>query len=106
MELRRKVPRQPAEWYGTYEYDFDTFGAPRRCRVLDISAAGAGLQLLDTSLEETMDRLVIVSLELQGDMRNAVPWEDNSVRVGIEFPELAGNAAFYVKSLRNSGPRV
>jgi hypothetical protein len=49
-----------------------------------------------------MDRLVIVSLELQGDMRSAVPWDDDSVRVGIEFPELSGNAADYVKTLRNS----
>ena len=101
VELRRKIPRQPAEWFGTYHYDFDTHGGPRRCRVLDISAAGAGLQLLDTSLAETMDRLVIVSLELQGDMRSAVPWDDG-VRVGIEFPELSGNAADYVKTLRNS----
>ena len=101
MALRRRIPRLPAEWFGTYRYDTDQPDAERRCRVLDISAAGAGLQLLDTSIEEATGRLIIVSLDLQGDLRNAMPWVDGTVRVGVEFPDVKGSAEHYIKALRS-----
>jgi c-di-GMP-binding flagellar brake protein YcgR len=101
MTTRRKIPRQPARWSGAYRFEGDRTSGPRRCRVLDISAAGAGLQLLDTTIEESTHQMIVVNLELHGDMRSAVPWEDDSVRVGVEFGELEGAAAHFVKQLRS-----
>ena len=74
--------------------------------MLDISAAGAGIQLLDISIEEVMEGLIIVNLELQGDMKNAIPWEEDSVRVGVEFPDLKGAAAHYARRLRSYDNRM
>jgi hypothetical protein len=105
MAMRRQVPRQPVDWAGSYRYASDNGGGSRPCRVIDISPAGAGLQLLGSTVEESMDRLIVVSIVLQGESRNAVMLDESSVRVGVEFPDLSGTAAEYVRSLRGCGVR-
>ena len=53
MQFRRAIPRQPVEWSGIFGYLFE--GNPdecwRTCRVFDISSAGSGLELRNTTPE-------------------------------------------------------
>ena len=46
-QLRRFVPRQFADWDGSYLVATDPERRFRDCRVVDISSAGAGIELLD-----------------------------------------------------------
>jgi hypothetical protein len=74
------------------------------CRISDISTAGAGLELLGTTPGEAKDRRVLVTIQLSGDVRNSVSRE-NCVRVGIEFPDVTGDAGSYIESVKSLGNR-
>jgi hypothetical protein len=104
MQLRRSVPRQPVDWSGTYRFSDDPEGSSRECRISDISTAGAGVELLDTTPEEANDRRIFLTVELSGDVRNSLSL-DNSVRVGIEFPDVSGDAENYIMSVKRFGNR-
>ena len=98
--LRRGVPRQPADWFGFYRFDNIWDENWRSCRVIDISPVGAGLELFDTTLGECMDGRITVSIELHGDTRNVVINEqNNTARVGVQFPTPSDVARRYVRSL-------
>src|ERR1700683_2343526 len=57
-ELRRGVPRQPADWFGFYRFDDADDEPVRCCRVLDISPLGAGLELFATAPGERLSGLI------------------------------------------------
>jgi hypothetical protein len=47
-QIRRLLPRQFTDWRGKYTFEDNPVHQRRDCRVLDVSSAGAGLQLLET----------------------------------------------------------
>ena len=105
MDLKRIIPRQPTDWFGTYRIDGDPEQRWRWCRVLDVSTQGAGLELFDTTPEAAGEGRIIVSVQLRGAVRDAVALPNKLVRVGMEFTDLTGAAASYVESLHDLGAR-
>jgi len=51
-ELRRRLPRQFADWRGKYAFEGESEESWHDCRVIDISTSGAGLELLDAPEHE------------------------------------------------------
>jgi len=93
-QLRRAVPRQPADWFGFYRFDDAEADAWRCSRVIDISPLGAGLELF-----EHMGGPITVSLELSGNPRGLIlNADDNSARVGVEFTTASEAAKIYLRS--------
>jgi hypothetical protein len=106
QQLRRAVPRQPADWFAFYRLDNVTNDRWRCCRIIDISPLGAGLELFDLEPDENLNGLVTISLELRGDTRSLVPDEkNNSARVGVTFPTPTEAAKAYVRSLNGMQSR-
>ncbi|MFZ0249591.1 MAG: PilZ domain-containing protein [Acidimicrobiales bacterium] len=108
MEFRRRVPRQIASWSGVCQIEGEPAGQRRECRVLDISELGVGILLTDVQPGELIGRRIIVesptmgtavNVRLEGEVRNAVPMRDESVRVGIEFMGLTELEHSVVKAL-------
>lgn len=92
-KLRRAIPRQPAEWTGRYRFNDESADrAMRECRIVDISRLGTGVELLDTTLAEALDQLLVVTVDLRGRVRNAREVDGGVVRAGVEFSdEFVGN---------------
>lgn len=100
QQLRRAVPRQPADWFSFYRFVNVRDERWRCSRIIDISPMGAGLELFETSPGECMDGLITISLELHGDTRNLVLDKDsNTARVGVQFPTPSDAAKEYIRSL-------
>ena len=103
MAQQRFAPRQAADWFGFYRYDSAEDERWRGCRVIDLSALGAGLELLGTSPDESLTGPLTISLELRGMTRSVVTEsEGHSARVGIEFPMPSEGARDYLRSLSGS----
>lgn len=96
-EQRRRVPREPAGWPGSYRFDTDD-GAAGECRVIDISIIGAGVEVHGTLPDRVVGRRVVVeaqapsggsiSLRITGECRYVSPGGAGGTRVGIEFTDL------------------
>ena len=91
---QRRTRRERADWLGRYVPD----GPGRdwsRCRVLDVSTRGAGLELLGPSA--TVGERIVVDLQLlrstmarvvlTGEVRSVSP-TSAGVRVGVAFVEV------------------
>ena len=88
-ELRRLLPRQFTDWRGKYRIEGDSTEHWRVCRVVDMSTAGTGLELLDATPEEVEGRRIILAVQLRGDVRyEPAPTETDGLRVGIQFVDL------------------
>jgi hypothetical protein len=77
----------------------------RECRLVDISAAGAGLELLDATPEETQGRRITLALELKAEVRYTREGSDEELRVGIQFVELTDAECAYIAHLAELGTR-
>ncbi len=103
---RRRSRRQDAGWLGRYAVDpslrHDEDDTPAtaldwaRCRVLDVSLRGAGLELLGPPVG-VGDRLVVdlrllrsnmASVTLTGEVRHCSPGPHDARRVGLEFVDV------------------
>jgi hypothetical protein len=97
--LRRILPRQFADWRGKYLFE-DEPGQPwRNCRVLDVSSAGAGLELQELSPGELVGTRILLAVHLRGDLRNAQPTSSGQLRAGIQFVNLTSGEREYLDSL-------
>ena len=105
IKLRRLLPRHLTDWRGRYRVEGESEDHWRECRVVDISAAGAGLELVDVTPEETLGRKIILELELTADVRYTREGPDGSLRVGVQFLELTEAKRAYIASLTEFGPR-
>jgi hypothetical protein len=108
MEFRRRVPRQVASWTGVCRIEGESPEQQLECRVLDISELGVGIMLREVRPAELIGRRITVesptmgnavNVRLEGEVRNAVPVDDDSVRVGIEFTGLTELEHSVVKAL-------
>jgi len=98
-QLRRFVPRQFADWDGTYLVATDLERRFRDCRVVDISSAGAGIELLDVPAEVTEGTRLFVAVHLQAEVRHVRPPKGDRVRVGTQFVDLTEAEHAYLNSL-------
>jgi hypothetical protein len=98
-EIRRLLPRQFADWRGKYNFEGDPVERWRDCRVIDISSAGAGLELIDTNAEEADGRRILIAVHLRGEIRNAAPRKNETLRAGVQFVDLSDAERFYLDSL-------
>jgi len=77
----------------------------RECRVVDISSAGAGLELRDATPEETDGRRIILAVQLTAEVRHTHEGEGNELHVGTQFVNLSDAERAYISSLVDSGTR-
>ena len=97
-ELRRLLPRQLANWRGRYMIEGDPEQRWRDCRVVDISSAGAGIELLDATPEETEGKKIILAFQLRAEVKHTRT-ADDKVRVGMQFVELSEVEQRYLAAL-------
>ena len=98
-QMRRFLPRQFTDWRGKYMFEGDPDERWRDCRVIDVSSAGAGLELLDTTPEETDGRHIILAVHLRVAVKNAGPARGQILRVGTQFVDLTDAESAYLASL-------
>lgn len=98
-ELRRLLPRQFADWSAKYAFDDGPDEAWHDCTVVDISSAGAGLELPEASLDEAVGRHILLAVHLRGELRNAGSGRNHCLRAGIQFVGLTRAEHDYLDSL-------
>ncbi|HUZ20655.1 MAG TPA: hypothetical protein VMU75_08810 [Acidimicrobiales bacterium] len=89
---RRRLPRQATDWSGWYRFEGDDEAEWRRCRIVDVSPAGASLELSDASRLGPLPgvdagRAILVTADLRGQVRCTTPGREGQLRIGIEFDE-------------------
>jgi len=98
-QLRRFIPRQFADWDGTYLVADDPERRFRDCRVVDISSAGAGIELLDAPPQIAEGHRLFVAVHLQAEIRHVRPPREDRVRIGTQFVDLTDAERAYLESL-------
>jgi hypothetical protein len=96
-EPKRYHPRQSADWTGEYALptDPDTW---RPCRIIDISSAGAGIELEDADHEAMEGAEIVVRVRLRGVVRHARDGDDGSAHAGLEFIDAIDQLRAYLAS--------
>ncbi len=102
-QLRRVLPRQLTDWEGRYMIEGEPDAPWRACRVVDISSAGAGMELLGVTADEAEGRHLLVAVHLRAAVKNTGPRRDGTLRVGTQFVDLTEPAASYIASLTRLG---
>jgi hypothetical protein len=100
---RRRDPREPAGWLGTYMLANHPERGWGKCRILDVSASGVGLELLGPPWPRTeSEKSLLVKLDasapvdetavqLPGLVRNCGATSRGFLRVGVEFLGLTSD---------------
>ncbi len=102
--FRRVAPRQPTDWNARYLLTGGEEVRWRNCRVIDISAAGAGLELFELEPGEVVSGAITITFELRGDPAGVITDHSRrSARVGLRFHTLTEAARRYLETLRESG---
>jgi c-di-GMP-binding flagellar brake protein YcgR len=93
---RRRARRETAGWLGRYAVGTGSWPDWSRCRVVDVSLTGVGLELLGPAA--TVGDRVVVDLQLvrsnmaritlTGEVRHAAT-VDGTVRVGLRFVDVS-----------------
>lgn len=104
-ELRRLIPRQYVGWQGKYVIGGDLEQHWRECRFVDISSAGAGLELSGSTVAELEGQRIVVAIQLKGEIRHSREIEHGRIGVGIEFVELTEAEKAYLTSLERLNAR-
>jgi hypothetical protein len=97
-QFRRLVPRQFTDWRGKYIFEDDPGHRWRDCRVVDVSSAGAGVELLDTGEDEIIGGRMLLAVHLRGELRNVGLGRDQRLRAGIQFVDLTDDERDYLDS--------
>jgi len=98
-QLRRFLPRQFVDWSGAYLVEHDAEQRWGDCRVIDISTAGAGLELVDAPAAATEGQRIFVAVHLQAEIRHTRPAKEGRLRVGTQFVDLTDAERVYLASL-------
>jgi len=98
-ELRRLLPRQFADWTAKYAFEDGPEESWHDCRVVDISSAGAGLELPDARMGDPVGHHIILAVHLRGQLRNAGPGRNDGVRAGVQFLGMTRAEHEYLDSL-------
>ncbi|MGD0380651.1 MAG: PilZ domain-containing protein [Acidimicrobiales bacterium] len=87
-QLRRLLPRQFADWGGAYLIEDEPERRWRDCRVIDISSAGAGVELIDAPWEASAGNHILIAVHLRGEIRHTGPSQGDRLRIGTQFVGL------------------
>jgi hypothetical protein len=98
-QLRRILPRQSTDWRGMALIEGDPDARWRDCRVIDVSSAGAGLELLQTTPQEAEGQNLILAVHLRAAVKNTGPIRGPILRVGTQFVDLSASETAYLASL-------
>ena len=98
-QLRRILPRQFADWRGKYLFEDEPHQRWRDCRVLDVSSAGAGLELQGLVADEAVGSRILLAVHLRGELRNSEPTSSGRLRAGVQFINLTADEREYLDSL-------
>ncbi|HEY5025376.1 MAG TPA: PilZ domain-containing protein [Acidimicrobiales bacterium] len=98
-QLRRSLPRQFANWGGTYVIESEPEMRWRDCRVVDISSIGAGFELRDAPLQAPEGQHIFAAVHLRGEIRNSRRTDEGRLRVGTQFVDIADEARASLRSL-------
>jgi len=104
-QLRRALPRQFANWGGTYVIETEPEIRWRDCRVIDISSVGAGFELFDAPPQASEGQRIFVAVHLRGEIRNSRPTMDGRIRVGTQFIDITDEDREHLRSLTRLGVR-
>ena len=96
---RRLLPRQPVEWEGEYLLGDEVGSTWQRCRILDVSSGGVGVELVQTDGEVTVGQEIRLVVELRGEIRHTRLTEDDTVILGAEFLGISDAMREYFASL-------
>lgn len=98
-EIRRLLPRQFTDWQGRYVFEDDPDQQWHPCRIVDVSSAGAGLELAETEAVEKKGSRLLLAVHLRCEVRNIGPGREHAMRVGVEFTDLTEDERSYLQSL-------
>ncbi len=70
----------------------------RDCRVVDVSSAGAGVELIDTGEDEIIGGRMLLAVHLRGELRNIGAGRNQRLRAGIQFVDLTDGERAYLDS--------
>jgi len=98
-QIRRLLPRQFADWRAKCMFVDDPGERWHECRVVDVSSAGAGLELPETAPCDVAGNSVIVVIQLRGELRNSRAGKTQGTRMGIQFVNLTESERSYLDSL-------
>jgi len=97
-ELKRFLPRQFVDWPGTYLVEGDPEESWHDCRVIDVSTAGAGFELVDAPAAAREGHRIFVTVHLQAEIRHTRPKQDR-LRVGTQFVDLTDAERAYLSTV-------
>ena len=104
MQARRRLlPRQFTDWKGKYMVEDDPDQSWRDCRIVDVSSAGAGVELVDATENESSGCRIILAVHIAGVVRYSESLKNDGRRVGIQFMELTDAERIYIESLESLG---
>ncbi len=98
-ELRRLLPRQLTDWRGKCLFEDEPDQQWRDCRVLDVSSAGAAVELLNMSPGELVGSRMLLAVHLRGELRHFQGTDSGRLRAGIQFVDLSDSERIYLESL-------
>jgi hypothetical protein len=98
-EFRRLLPRLIVDWQGVVKLDGPTEEPWRDCRVVDISSAGAGLELANTSAEVVEGASLLLAIHLRSQVKHRRQTVGGRLMVGTEFTHLTDGECAYLASL-------
>ncbi len=98
-ELRRLLPRQLTDWRGKCLFEDEADQQWRDCRVLDVSSAGAAVELLGMTPGEVIGTRMLLAIHLRGELRHTQGTDTGRLRAGIQFVDLSPSERLYLESL-------
>jgi len=98
-ELRRLLPRQLTDWRGKCLFEDDLDQRWRDCRVLDVSTAGAAMELMDMRPGDVVGTRMLLAVHLRGELRHTQCTDAGRLRAGIQFVDLSQSERLYLDSL-------
>jgi hypothetical protein len=99
MDIRGSGNRQAADWPGRYRFEEDPDVGDGRCRLVDVSRVGAGVEVFgDTPINPIGHRVTVdvrepgdatIGVRLTGTVRNITLGHSGGVRIGVQFVEVS-----------------
>ncbi|HML01590.1 MAG TPA: PilZ domain-containing protein [Acidimicrobiales bacterium] len=109
---RRLLPRESDSQLGKYRIEDDAQHRWRPCRLTDVSLAGAGLELLETTAAVRKGKIMILKFEeiaqvrvFSGEIFHITETADGTVKIGLRFVELTEATRKHLEWLKEASIR-
>jgi hypothetical protein len=87
------------DWRGKCLFEDEPDQPWRDCRVLDVSSAGAAVELLNMRPGDLMGSRMLLAVHLRGELRHTQGTDGGRLRAGIQFVDLSESERHYLESL-------